>query len=144
MERGSCAAGVIVFSVDHTQVVLVESKRAGNWCCPKGSRERGEGTTDCALRELREEAGIAAKDIDLLDNVYVDEITPKGTVGVRYRVAVIKQNTADMTLKSVNSDEILQLGWYTVAKACTFLKPSRQDALNKALESIQNNTAVGN
>ncbi len=125
-----------MFSFDRKKVVLVESKRTDNWCCPKGSRERRESTTECALRELHEEAGISLCDIDLLENVYVDEMTArKTTVGVRYRVAILKED-ANQKLVCKNTQEILQLGWYTLKEALALLKPTRQDALNCAIEKV--------
>jgi 8-oxo-dGTP diphosphatase len=39
----------------------------GMWCCPIGFAETGESIEDAALRELREEAGIEGRIVQLLD-----------------------------------------------------------------------------
>ena len=49
-------------------------RQAGETCFPGGRMEPGETPTDCALRETREELGIAPADIDvigLLDFLYL-------------------------------------------------------------------------
>jgi 8-oxo-dGTP pyrophosphatase MutT (NUDIX family) len=43
------------------EVLLVTSKRSGNWIFPKGHIEKGETAEEAALREAREEAGVVSK-----------------------------------------------------------------------------------
>jgi 8-oxo-dGTP diphosphatase len=43
------------------QVLLVTAKRNGNWIFPKGHIEKGETAEAAALREAREEGGVAGK-----------------------------------------------------------------------------------
>jgi 8-oxo-dGTP pyrophosphatase MutT (NUDIX family) len=57
-------AGCIVVRLDgkEPQVLLVTAKRnAKNWIFPKGHIEKGETPEAAALRETREEAGVAGK-----------------------------------------------------------------------------------
>ena len=42
-------------------------RHADRWDLPKGHVDAGETEVQCALRELREETGIAAADIELVD-----------------------------------------------------------------------------
>ena len=42
-------------------------RHADRWDLPKGHVDPGETEMQCALRELREETGIAATDIELID-----------------------------------------------------------------------------
>jgi 8-oxo-dGTP diphosphatase len=56
------AAGVIL--VRRRELLLVRRRyepRAGAWCLPAGFLEYGESPSRCALRELREETGLAAR-----------------------------------------------------------------------------------
>jgi 8-oxo-dGTP pyrophosphatase MutT (NUDIX family) len=43
------------------EVLLVTSKRNGNWIFPKGHIEKGETAETAALREAKEEAGVVGK-----------------------------------------------------------------------------------
>jgi 8-oxo-dGTP pyrophosphatase MutT (NUDIX family) len=43
------------------EVLLVTSKRNGNWIFPKGHIEKGETAEAAALREAKEEAGVVGK-----------------------------------------------------------------------------------
>jgi len=55
---------------EHREVLLVKRKREphkGEWCLPMGFAEMGERIADAALRELREEAGVDAIALRLLD-----------------------------------------------------------------------------
>ena len=57
-------AGAIVVRLDgkEPRVLLVTAKRnPGNWIFPKGHIEKGESAEEAALRETREEAGVAGK-----------------------------------------------------------------------------------
>lgn len=56
---------------DHREVLLVRRAHAphqGAWCLPMGFAETGETIADAARRELREEAGIDAQVLRLLDS----------------------------------------------------------------------------
>ncbi|RJQ19035.1 NUDIX domain-containing protein [Candidatus Woesearchaeota archaeon] len=55
------SAGVVVVSEGKYLLLKYE---AGHWDFPKGHLEEGESARDAALRELKEEAGVAAELID--------------------------------------------------------------------------------
>jgi 8-oxo-dGTP pyrophosphatase MutT (NUDIX family) len=52
---------VIRLGSKEPEVLLVTSKRNGNWIFPKGHIEKGETAETAALREAREEAGVVGK-----------------------------------------------------------------------------------
>ena len=55
------AAGGVIWRVDvhgSTEVLLVHRPRYDDWSLPKGKRDRGETSLECALREVREETGL--------------------------------------------------------------------------------------
>lgn len=60
------AAGVLVVRGEPIREFLL-LKHPKRWDLPKGHQEAGETDLQCALRELEEETGIAAKDIELVD-----------------------------------------------------------------------------
>ncbi len=68
------SAGSIVFRRENGKVLflLVYSKRNKIWGFPKGHVEEGETETEAALRETREETGLA--ELELMDG-FKEEIT---------------------------------------------------------------------
>ena len=64
-EIKSC--GVLVIRGEPIREFLL-MRHADRWDLPKGHVDPGETEHQCALRELREETGIAATDIELLDS----------------------------------------------------------------------------
>lgn len=57
--------GVLVLR-DEPEPSFLLMKHARRWDLPKGHLDDGETDEECALRELREETGIKAKDIELV------------------------------------------------------------------------------
>jgi 8-oxo-dGTP pyrophosphatase MutT (NUDIX family) len=63
-EIKSC--GVLVIRGEPIREFLL-MRHADRWDLPKGHVDPGETETQCALRELREETGIAAGDVELVE-----------------------------------------------------------------------------
>jgi 8-oxo-dGTP pyrophosphatase MutT (NUDIX family) len=63
------------------QTILVVSKKGG-YGFPKGKKEQREANMQCALRELKEETGIEASDLKLLDKTIFIERSILYHVGV--------------------------------------------------------------
>ncbi len=64
------SAGVVCFRA--SDVLLVRratAPRAGEWSLPGGRLEAGETPREAALRELREETGVTARLLDLIEVV---------------------------------------------------------------------------
>ena len=70
-------AAVVVWRGD--EVLLVrrgKAPRKGEWSLPGGHQQVGETVRDCALRELKEETGLSAEIlglVDVVDAIYRDE-----------------------------------------------------------------------
>lgn len=58
------SCGVLILRC-HPQLSFLLMKHAARWDLPKGHVDPGESDLACALRELHEETGITADDIDL-------------------------------------------------------------------------------
>jgi 8-oxo-dGTP diphosphatase len=68
--RPAAAVGVVCLRGD--EVLMIRRGRAplaGAWSLPGGKIEWGERASDAAMRELREETGVAAKLLGLIDVV---------------------------------------------------------------------------
>lgn len=61
------AAGVLVFRGDPIESFLL-LKHRDRWDLPKGHRDEGETDLQCALREMTEETGIQAADVELVSD----------------------------------------------------------------------------
>ena len=130
-------AGIIVINNDKT--VLVSTKM-GNLSFPKGKRHKNETTYDTAWRELTEETGIDSSHVDLIADYYIDEISRKGFVSVRYFVGILKK-TATFDDFKFDPEELSNVAWYNIIDALesTFLKENRKDILLKVWTKIENN-----
>jgi bis(5'-nucleosidyl)-tetraphosphatase len=64
VEVKSC--GFLIVRGEHISEFLL-MRHADRWDLPKGHVDAGETEMQCALRELREETGIVATDIEVLD-----------------------------------------------------------------------------
>jgi len=61
------SCGVLIVRGEPIREFLL-MRHADRWDLPKGHVDPGETEIQCALRELREETGLAATDIELIDN----------------------------------------------------------------------------
>jgi 8-oxo-dGTP pyrophosphatase MutT (NUDIX family) len=64
--NASKSCGVLVVRGDPVREFLL-MRHADRWDLPKGHVDAGETEVQCALRELREETGIASADIELVE-----------------------------------------------------------------------------
>ncbi len=58
------AAGAVIVSEVGVEVLLLHQKDEDRWCFPKGHVDPGESLGACALREIREETGLDAVELD--------------------------------------------------------------------------------
>jgi len=124
-------SGFIIFSQDKTKTVLVET-HMGNLSYPKGKRKKGEIYMETALRELEEETGLTEDDIDIIKDVFLDELSNKSNPSVRYFLAYIKDEKYKFIF---DSEELMDVEWYDRENILLFnnIKNSRKLILNEAL-----------
>ncbi len=136
IQMANCA-GIIVFR--DNQTVLVKTKR-GNYSFPKGKREgkkkHRELVFDCAVRETQEETGLTLDQLDLLPDKYVEEVTDKDVVSVRYYIAFLKPNIQHTF--TFDPDELASAEWVNVDTIATMdgMKPRRKLAFQQALDIV--------
>ena len=63
----------LVLKDDDAQVMLVRHGYAAGWLLPGGGVERGETLVEAAIREVREEAGIAAEEEPRLHGIFLND-----------------------------------------------------------------------
>jgi 8-oxo-dGTP pyrophosphatase MutT (NUDIX family) len=60
---GRLRAAVLLLSTDRSRILTIRSTRTDKWTVPGGGLEPGESAQNAAVRELREESGIATSSI---------------------------------------------------------------------------------
>ena len=65
------------------EVALISVGESGRWQLPKGLVDTGESTEDAALREVREEAGIATRPLRLIDKIEYWYVSGRGAERTR-------------------------------------------------------------
>lgn len=97
------------------RVLLIRRKKdpfAGTWALPGGFVDENEKLADAARRELREETGVDAGDLEQLYTAGDPGRDPRGwTVSVVYLARV----DAD-AVKPVAADDAAEVGWFPLAE----------------------------
>lgn len=130
-EELSC--GVLVFNLSNEVLLLRHS--AGHWAFPKGHQEAGESDRETALRELREETGLACT--LLSDEVFTTSYSPASGVAkeVRYFLAATATDNPELRLQAAEIREAAWLPFPRAAARLTFANDRAllQNAFNRYL-----------
>ncbi len=123
-------AGCVVFQVKGKRktYLVVSSSTGKHWILPKGHIERGESPRKAALRELREEAGVVGKII---------QVGPVQSYAMKNEDVIVQYFVVQFS-KSVEPDENRTLRWETQKKALELLSfDEAKNALRESLKSIR-------
>lgn len=129
--RTERAAGAVIWRGDESrpEVAVVHRPRYGDWSFPKGKLERGEHPIAAALREVREETGLAVTFGRALPPVRYPH--RGGTKRVDYWTARVAEEVAEEAF--VPDDEVDELRWLPADRAYALLTYERDAALLDAL-----------
>jgi 8-oxo-dGTP pyrophosphatase MutT (NUDIX family) len=135
---GHLTAGTLIVSADRSQVLLTLHAKAREWFHMGGHCEPGDNTlASAALREAREESGVADLDMDLVP-VHLDrhDVRFCGSRGmVRHLDVRFVATVADGSEHAV-SDESLDVRWWPVDALPTEAEDMRQ-LVASALDRLQ-------
>lgn len=102
--------------------------RKGMWCFPIGFAECGETIEEAALRELREEAGIEGRILDLLD-------VCSDSTGMYGEVVVVTFRAEKVGGAEVAGDDACDVGYFPVSRLPEIAFDSQKRSLRKLLGS---------
>jgi 8-oxo-dGTP diphosphatase len=100
--------GDMVFIKDNKILLVQQIKESarGLWCLPGGRIEEGETAEEAAVREVKEEIGVDAKNVRFLDVFTLD--IPNGKLEFD---TFIGEFDNDLVLKE---EEIMNYGWFSL------------------------------
>ncbi|MFT6541350.1 MAG: ADP-ribose pyrophosphatase YjhB (NUDIX family) [Maricaulis maris] len=99
--------GIVVRADGH--IVLVRHTYVGGWHLPGGGVERGESIRDALAHELRDEAGVSVRGVEVIQGVHANHNRFRGDHVV---VCVVREWQA---CDSDSVGEIAEVGWFDPA-----------------------------
>jgi len=113
--RPFVGVGVVLFRDD--EVLLVKRAKppiSDNWSIPGGAQELGESVREAALRELKEETGVDAELIGLID--VVDGITKDEKGGVKFHYTLVDFAAEWRAGEAIADDDCAAVLWVKFAE----------------------------
>jgi len=135
------SAGGVVYRQNGNQVevalILVGPKE--RWQLPKGAANENETNEQAALREVREETGLVARQIELLDRIEYWFYANRGGKRARFHKYVYFYLMAYLEGDVQDHDhEVIEACWFEIDKAIQILTfESERGIMRKAREKIR-------
>lgn len=110
-----CGVGVVCLKED--QVLLVKRAKppiTWQWSIPGGGQELGETTREAALRELKEETGVEAELIGLID--VIDTVREDESGRIQYHYTLIDFAAVWTAGEPVADDDVSDAQWAPLSK----------------------------
>ena len=122
-------SGIIVWVGD--KVVLVYGNQYKKWSIPKGHVDEGETVRQCAVREVKEETGLAVT------------LPPKTAfIKIHNHCYFMHYMHSIPELKQLNDDEIGNIKMFTIDEIAKLPSDMTNGALKIFVKQYQNNTMV--
>ena len=109
-DKPVCGVGVVCLKDD--QVLLVKRAKppiTWQWSIPGGGQELGETTRDAALRELKEETGVDAELIGLID--VIDTVREDGAGRIQFHYTLVDFAAIWTSGEPLADDDVSDAQW---------------------------------
>ncbi|GBD97662.1 putative mutator protein MutT4 [bacterium BMS3Abin06] len=132
------SSGGVIFRISENNIeVVLVAVRGRSWCIPKGIIEKGEDPPAAALREVREETGLAGEILDKIGWISYWFFLKEEMVRIHktvhfYLLKYIDGKTDD------HDDEVDEAKWFTIDEAIKKLSyKSEREIMQKAKAMIE-------
>ena len=130
------AAGGVISRVKDGQRQVLLIYRRGYWDLPKGKRDEGESTKDCARREIMEEVGVSSVDIRQPLGETVHGYREEDWYAVKM-TRWFEMQTNEAGLLPQREEGIEKVQWFPLEEAIGLLGyPTLRSLLRRASESL--------
>lgn len=114
-DRPVVGVGAVVWRGDRVLLVRrARPPRAGQWSLPGGGQRVGETLAEAVAREVREETGLAVRDLRLITTLDLIERDPDGRVRHHYTLVDYTAEAAPEG-EPVAGDDAAEAAWFDLA-----------------------------
>ena len=132
------AAGIVVIK-NQNEVLLIRRGKPpyqGEWSIPGGKIEYGETTSEAALRELKEETGIEADLVGLIDVIDSIGLREKGQPG-DWHYLLVDYAARWVSGEPVAQDDVDEAVFYPLEEALALTRWDKtRDVIGRAIEMV--------
>lgn len=119
------------------RVALISRQGGAIWCLPKGLIEKGESAEEAALREVREEAGLAGKLLRKLGDVQYGYVSKEEKTRYLKKVAFFLLQYQGGTVRD-HDFEVDEAAWFPIEEAVRRLTyPSERKLARQARQLLK-------
>jgi 8-oxo-dGTP diphosphatase len=124
---------------DEVEIVIISVGEQNRWQLPKGLIDRGETSAEAALREVREETGIEAEIVNLIDKAEYWYYSKAGSKRVRFHKYVYFYLLKYRSGNTENHDrEVNEARWVNIDAGRNMLAfKGEKDIVDKAKKMIE-------
>jgi 8-oxo-dGTP diphosphatase len=120
-DRPWVGVGIVVWRGDEILLVRrARPPRLGEWSIPGGAQSLGETVFEAAIREVREETGVAIRPTGIV--TVVDSIIRDAEQRPQFHYTLVEISAEWMAGKAVAADDVDDIRWATPAAAAKLVK----------------------
>ena len=120
-DRPWVGVGIVVWRGDEILLVRrAKLPRLGEWSIPGGAQSLGETVFETAIREVREETGVAIRPTGIV--TVVDSVIRDAEQRPQFHYTLVEVSAEWMTGEAIAADDVDAVCWATPEAAATLIK----------------------